>query len=219
MVGERRGAADEAVDRRGADHGADFVDVRRILRQDFRRHPARNGWLDQRLDALFLRHRDALFPLLARLRRRLARRIADDNAVETVGMTLGKSERGGAAHRQAGKMRLLDRQRVEKPQRVGKQRIVGIAPRRCVGRAVAALVVAQHAVGILQRRRLLIPHRQRGRERIGENQAWRIVRSVDLIIDGNAVGFDFHIGFLAWSFIVEGNLRAGRRALAAPASA
>ena len=206
-----------------ADHGAHLVDVRRIFRHDFRREPACDGRFDQSLDALLLRHRDALFPLLARLRRRLARRVADDDAVEAIGMALGKPERGGAAHRQTGEVRLLDRQGVEQAERIGKQRVVGIAARRRVGAAVAALVVAQHAVRILQRRRLLVPHRQRGRERIGEDKAryvfWRGVRAVDLIIDGDAVRFDFHVGYPVCAFIAAKNPRGARRALAVLASA
>ena len=38
-------------------------------------------------------------------------------------MALGKAKRGGAAHRQAGEMRLLDRERIEQAERIGKQRI------------------------------------------------------------------------------------------------
>ena len=79
------------------------------------------------------------------LRRRLAGRVADDDAIEAVGMALGEAERGGAAHGQAGEVRLLDRQRVHQTERIGKQRIERIAAGRHVGAAVAALVVAQHA--------------------------------------------------------------------------
>src|SRR5262249_61812838 len=86
VVGERGGASDEAVDRRGADHLAHLVEVRRIGLDGLRRKPARESRLDQRLHALPLRDYDALLPLLAAGRRRLARRGADDNAVEPVPM-------------------------------------------------------------------------------------------------------------------------------------
>src|SRR4029077_11980014 len=69
MGGKRCGAADEAVNRSGADHRANFVEMRRIAGDCFRRKPARDGWLDQSLDALLRRRRDPFFPLLARLRR------------------------------------------------------------------------------------------------------------------------------------------------------
>src|SRR6516225_2368863 len=81
VVGKRGGASDEAVDRRGADHLAHLVEVRRIGLDGLRRKPARESRLDQRLHALLLRDHDALFPLLAAGRRRLARRVADDSAV------------------------------------------------------------------------------------------------------------------------------------------
>ena len=54
-----------------------------------------------------------LFPLLRALWCRLARRIADDNAVEAFGMTLGEAERGCAAHGEPGEMRLVDVQGVK----------------------------------------------------------------------------------------------------------
>ena len=44
-----------------------------------------------------------------------------DDAIEAVGMALGEAERGGAAHGQAGEVRLLDRQRVHQTERIGKQ--------------------------------------------------------------------------------------------------
>src|SRR5499427_9308423 len=65
VVGERGGASDETIDRRGADHLAHLVEVWRIGLHDLRRKPARESGLDQRLDALLLRDDDALLPLLA----------------------------------------------------------------------------------------------------------------------------------------------------------
>ena len=63
-------------------------------------------------------------------------------------------------------MRFVDSKRVHQRQRIVEQRVEGIAPRRRIAAAVAALIVAQHAKRIGQRRRLLVPHRQRGGQRI-----------------------------------------------------
>jgi len=60
-------------------------------------------------------------------------------------MALGEAKRRGAAHGQAGEVRLPDRQRVHQTERVGKQGIERIAAGRHFGAAVAALVVAQDA--------------------------------------------------------------------------
>ena len=102
------------------------------------------GRLDQSFHALVLGDHNALFPLLTALRRRLARRVANNDAVETVGMFFGKAERGRSAHRQAGEMRFLDRKGIEKAERIGEKRVERIAAGRRLGSAVAALVVAQH---------------------------------------------------------------------------
>ena len=63
---------------------------------------------------------------------------------EAVRTALGQAERGGAAHRQAGKMRFVDSKRVHQRQRIVEQRVETIAPRRRIAAAVAALIVAQH---------------------------------------------------------------------------
>ncbi len=115
MIGQCRRATDEAIDRRGADHRAHLVEMGRVLCDRLGRKPARNGRLDQRLDTLFLCHRDPLFPLLARLRRRLAGQVADDDPVNTIGKMFGEAERGRAAHRQAGEVGFLDRQSIHQP--------------------------------------------------------------------------------------------------------
>jgi hypothetical protein len=91
---------------------------------------------------LLLRNHDALLPLLRARGRRLARRIADDDPVEPVGMLLRQAERGRAAHGQAGEMRLLDRERVHQGDHVGQQQLEAVAPGGRVGTAVPTLVVA-----------------------------------------------------------------------------
>src|ERR1051326_3683773 len=83
-----------------------------VSAQGSRRKPRPAGGLDQSVDALLLRHRDALFPLLARLWRRLARRVADNDAIEPIRGAFGAPQRGGAAHRQARNVRLGDAERV-----------------------------------------------------------------------------------------------------------
>jgi len=102
-------------------------------------------------------------------------------------------KRGGAAHRQAGEGSFGNAERIHQRQRIVKQCIEGVAASRSFGFAMAALIVAQHAKATLQRRRLFVPHRQRGSERIGENEPRRPLRAVDLVIDGNPVRFDFHV--------------------------
>ena len=62
-----------------------------------------------------------------------------------VGMRLRQAERGRAAHRQAGEMRLLDRERVHQRDHVGQQHVEAVASGGRLGAAVPTLVVAQHA--------------------------------------------------------------------------
>ncbi len=135
VVGERRGTSDEALHRRGADHLAYLVDVRRIGFHHFGRKPARDRGLDQRLHALLLRDDDALVPLLAARRGRLARRIADDDLLQPLRVLQRQAERGGATH--------------------GEPRL---------GSAVAALIISEHAEATAELTCLLIPHAQIGRE-------------------------------------------------------
>ncbi len=129
-IGERRGAADEPVHRCGADHLAHLVDRGLVCArgQEFRREPAADRRLHQRLHALFAGDDDALFPLLCGLGRRGRTAIAGHHAVQPVGMFLGERNRGHAAHRHADEMRALDLQRVEQTDDVGDQQIEAVLP-------------------------------------------------------------------------------------------
>src|SRR6185437_6722832 len=105
---------------------------------------------DQRVDALALRNGYTFLPLLRALWCRLAGRVADNDAVEALGMALGEAERGRAAHGEPGEMRLVDMQGIKQAEGVRQQRVERVAASRRVGAAMAALIVAQHAVGTLQ---------------------------------------------------------------------
>src|SRR6516225_8834498 len=107
-------------------------------------------------------------------------------------MPLGETKRGGAAHRQAGESRFRNAERVHQRERIVKERVEGVAAGRRVSATMAALIVAQYAKAILQRRRLPVPHGERSRERIRKNKPRRALGAVDLVIDGDTVGFDFH---------------------------
>ena len=71
--------------------------------------------------------------------------VADDDVVDAVGMKLGERERGRSAHGQADEMGALDFERIEQGHRIGDELRIGVAARRRLGSAMAALVVAQHA--------------------------------------------------------------------------
>ena len=119
-------------------------------------------------------------------------RVADDDAVETVGMALREAEPGGAAHREAGEMRALDRQRIEQGDRVRQQGVEAVAAGRRFGLAMAALVVAQDAERAPQFPGLLVPHAHVGRERIAEHEPGRALGAVDLIVERDAVCLHLH---------------------------
>src|SRR5262252_3935080 len=89
-------------------------------------------------------------------------------------------------------MRLVDCERIHQRERVGDEQVEGVAAGRCVAGAVPALIVAQHAERTAELACLLIPHGQIGRERIAQDEPGRAFRTVELIIDGDAVRFDLH---------------------------
>jgi len=164
VVGERRGTPDEALHRRGADHLAHLVDVRRIGFHHFGRKPARDRGLDQRLHALLLRDDDALVPLLAARQGRLARRIADDDLLQPLRVLQRQAERGGATHGEPREMCRLDCKRIHQRQRIRDQLFERVAAAACLGSAVAALIISEHAEATAELTCLLIPHAQIGRE-------------------------------------------------------
>jgi hypothetical protein len=122
----------------------------------------------------------------------LAWRVADDHPIEPIRMLLRQAERGGAAHGQAGEMRFSYCERIHQRERIGDQQVEGVAASRRLGRAVPALIVAQHAERTPEFARLLLPHRQIGRERVAQDEPGRAVGPVHLVIDGDAVGLDLH---------------------------
>jgi hypothetical protein len=97
-----------------------------------------------------------------------------------------------SSHGDAAEMRAFDRQRVHQRDHIVGQRRERVFPRGRVGAAVATLVITQDAEFVLQRRRLIVPHRQIGDQRIGEDDPRRAFRPVDLIVEADAVGVDFH---------------------------
>src|SRR5262245_51850959 len=110
-------------------------------------------------------------------------------------MGFRQAQRGGAAHGQACEMRLLDPERVHQRDGVVEQRGEAVAAGGRVGAAVPALIVAQHAVSLLERTRLLVPHRQIGGERVAEHEPGRALGPVHLVVDVDAVGLDLHRHF------------------------
>ena len=114
------------------------------------------------------------------------------DVVDPVGMKLGERERRGAAHGQPDEMGAGDLERIEQGQRIGDELRVGVAARRRLGRAVAALVVAQHAERRLEVRHLEVPHGDIGGERIAEHDPGRAFRPIDLAVEGDAVRLDPH---------------------------
>ena len=107
-------------------------------------------------------------------------------------MLLREAERSRAAHRQSAEMRALDAERVHQANRIGNQCFEIVAAGGRIGFTVAALVVAQHAIGLRQIGRLRVPHVQVGGERIAQDEPGRALRSVDLVVDGDAVCFGLH---------------------------
>ena len=192
VVGERRAAADIAGKRRSADHLAQRLEMRRVFCHRLGRKPARDRRVDGRFHALRLRDGDAFLPLLGGDRRRHAGRVAHDDAIDAIRVQLGEAERGRAAHREAREVRAPNRERVEQPDGVGDERIEGIAASRRIGPAMAALIVAHHAVLRLERRRLLVPHGARGAERVGEDDARRPFGALDRAAHVDAVRLDAH---------------------------
>ena len=58
---------------------------------------------------------------------------------------------------------------------------------------MTSLVITQDAKSPAQRPRLVVPHRQVGRERIAENQPRRVLSTVDLKVESNSVRLDVHM--------------------------
>ena len=77
--------------------------------------------------------------------------------LSSLGMLLGQSEGGCAAHRQAGKMRLVDCERVHQREHVVHEQLECVTAAGRFGAAVAALVVAEHAECTLELARLILP--------------------------------------------------------------
>src|SRR5215470_15553947 len=89
-------------------------------------------------------------------------------------------------------MRLADCKRVHQGEHVGDQQVEGVAAAGRLAAAVPALVVAQHAERAAKLARLLVPHGQIGRERVAQDEPGRAFRTVELIVDADAVGVDLH---------------------------
>src|SRR5256885_11865089 len=104
-------------------------------------------------------------------------------------------------------MRAANFERVEQSYDVGDQGLEFVSARRGIRSAVTALVVTQDAELVLKRRGLVVPHRHAGHERVGEDQPGRAFAAVDLTIEADSVGFDFH-GLLPMPVISKNRSRA-----------
>ncbi len=89
-------------------------------------------------------------------------------------------------------MRALDLEGIEQGDDVFDQRVEFVGAFGRVGFAVAALIVAKDLETLAKRRRLLVPHRKIGRERIGKRHPGRAPFPVELAVELNAVGLDSH---------------------------
>src|SRR5262249_36120679 len=110
----------------------------------------------------------------------------------------------------ADDMRALDRERVEERNQIGGELVEIVTPVGCLGAAVTALIVTQDTECFAQVGDLLIPHRQIGGERIAEYDPRSAFRSVDLVIDLQAVGIDAHRS----DYLSSDLIRRGTRAAA-----
>src|SRR5690606_38216229 len=81
---------------------------------------------------------------------------------------------------------------VEQRDRIVDQHRKGIRPGRRPGPAMAALVVAQYAVAVLQQRRLLVPERQVVAQRMAEGDPGRAFLALHLAVEIDPVDPDLH---------------------------
>jgi len=101
------------------------------------------------------------------------------------------AERHHAAHRESAEMALRDAEHVENAHGIGHQHVERIVALRRRRAAVAARVVAQHAVATFERVRKLVPHRQVGREPMREHHPGP-APAVDATVKGRSVACDLH---------------------------
>ena len=89
-------------------------------------------------------------------------------------------------------MGFLDPEMVEQGNGVFHQVVEGIGTGRCVGQAVAAMVVAQDTVFVFQQCDLIVPQVQVVGERVAERDPRSPFRAFDLAIDLVISDTDFH---------------------------
>src|SRR5207248_3071426 len=83
-----------------------------------------------------------------------------------------------------------DGKRIHQREHVGDEQVEGVAAAGRLAAAVPTLIVAQHAERTAQLARLLVPHGQIGRERVAQDEPGRALRTVELIVDADAVSLD-----------------------------
>ena len=106
-------------------------------------------------------------------------------------------ERDHPAEREAAEVRPLDVEGVQQCQRVQREPLQRVRPRRRVRPAVAAAVVAHDSEPFGERGGLGLPHPEVGAERVDEQHDRRAGRAVDAVVEPDAVvGLDGRHGSL-----------------------
>ena len=97
MIGKSGTATDEPIDRRRKNHRAHLGNSGRIGGIDLGRKPSLQRRLGNNRHAAVFCHTNPLLPLLGACRRRCTGKIANNHAIDAIGMLLGKTESGRAA--------------------------------------------------------------------------------------------------------------------------
>ena len=174
-----------ALGRRLQQHPADPVDRRGRRGPEPRREPALEHRRGDRLHAARADGRGALGPKLRRSEQRGGR--AQHEPIDALGRLAREPHAHHPAQRDAAQRHALELEAVEQREQVPAEVGDRVRASRSGRAAVPAVVVAQHAEALGERRRLVVPHRERRAERAAEQHDVPVRRPGYLVLQRNRV--------------------------------